>query len=214
MILAGGGSSRMGRAKAMLPFGNETLLERTVSQLRPHFSEILIVAPPRGEAEPPRPRAARVVYDRIAYQGPLAGLQAALAEISNPAAFASSCDLPFIRGELAAALCAMLGDFEAVIPRVGGRLQPLTAVYRKSCGDALAAMLTRGQRRLTDVSRVLNCRIVEASELEPADPGLRSFINLNTPLDYQRALEAAGLSPSAAASAAPAGARRGPRRSA
>ena len=40
IILCGGGSTRMGTDKALLPFGEVSLLEYLVNKYKPHFSHI------------------------------------------------------------------------------------------------------------------------------------------------------------------------------
>ena len=87
----------------------------------------------------------------------------------------------------------MLGDFDAVIPIVGEKLQPLHAAYRKRCADALAALATRGESRLIAIADAVNTRRISENDLLDLDPELRSFFNLNTLDDYQRALKIAGL---------------------
>ena len=87
----------------------------------------------------------------------------------------------------------MLDDFDAVIPEVGGKLQPLHAVYRKQCANAIESLAASGEKRLTANAAVINARMVGEDELRKLDPQLNSFFNVNTPEDYQRALELAGL---------------------
>ena len=87
----------------------------------------------------------------------------------------------------------MLGDFDAAIPVVGEKLQPLHAAYRKRCASALAALAMRGESRLIANADAVKTRRISENDLLVVDPHLRSFFNLNTPDDYQRALKIAGL---------------------
>ncbi|MFZ0660476.1 MAG: NTP transferase domain-containing protein, partial [Candidatus Binataceae bacterium] len=71
IVLAGGRSSRMGRQKAALRFGESTLLERTIAELGKFFDDIVIVAAPdAAEAPLTIPRNARIIRDDREYQGP------------------------------------------------------------------------------------------------------------------------------------------------
>ena len=84
------------------------------------------------------------------------------------------------------------GDPIAVIPEVGGKLQPLHAVYRKRCASAIES-LAAGEKRLTASASAINARKVGEDEIRKLDPQLNSFFNVNTPEDYRRALKLAGL---------------------
>lgn len=193
IILAGGRSARMGRDKMALPIGNTTLLERVVAELRRAFSPIIVVA--AREADQPSVIDATacnviLIRDETAYQGPVDALRAGLGAGPGDHAFVASCDLPLVSAEVALKLCAMLDDQDAVIARVGGRLQMLHAVYRRRCLGALDAMAARGERRLHAIVDQIRARIVEEDEMRLIDPQLESFFNVNTPEDYRAALAA------------------------
>ena len=49
IILCGGGSTRMGTDKALLPFGEVSLLEYLVNKYKPHFSHIYLSVKKPGE---------------------------------------------------------------------------------------------------------------------------------------------------------------------
>jgi molybdenum cofactor guanylyltransferase len=189
IVLAGGQSSRMGRPKAAIEIGGRTIIGRMVAELRRVTDDIVVVAAPESAAASrfAIPSGVRIVRDDREYQGPVLALARGLDAASRDAAFACSCDLPLLDGRLAAALAAMLGDYDAVIPEVGGRLQPLHAVYRKRCAAALRALAARGEHRLTAIADAVRTRRVDESELRALDPELRSFLNLNTPADLERA---------------------------
>jgi molybdenum cofactor guanylyltransferase len=193
IVLAGGRSARMGQAKATLRFGDLTLIERTIaeltrSELARAFDDIVVVAAPESEAiELPALGAATIVHDDDAYQGPVGALARGLRAARHEVAFACSCDLPMLRSEVASWMLSLADGYDAVIPRVDERLQPLHAVYRRRCAGALDAMLARSEHRLGAIADAVNARIVSEAEYRGADPDALSCFNINTPEDYARA---------------------------
>jgi molybdenum cofactor guanylyltransferase len=179
----------MGQAKATLRIGGMTLIERTIAELARVFDDIVVVAAPESAAiELPALGAVTIAHDDDAYQGPVGALARGLRAARHELAFACSCDLPMLRCEVAAWLMSSVGDRDAVIPQIGGRLQPLHAVYRRRCAGALDAMLARGEHRLSAIADAVNSRIVTEAEYRRADPDALSCFNVNTPEDYARAL--------------------------
>lgn len=199
IILAGGRGSRMGRPKATLQFGAESLIERIAAELRRAFDDIVVMASPEAEAIPlPVLKSATIVRDEIAYQGPVGAIARGLRAVRHEAAFICSCDLPTLRAEVASWLASLMldpaGAHDAVIPRIGGRLQTLHAVYSRRSADAFEAMVERGKRPLGAIVDIIDARIVAEAEYRRADPDCRSCFNINRPADYKRALKiAAGV---------------------
>ena len=199
VILAGGRSARMGgRPKATLVFEGVTLIERIAAELRRAFDDIVIVAAPEAEAiELPALGKAAIVRDDRAFDGPAGALARGLCAARHEVAFACSCDLPMLRAETASWLISLMGERdEAVVPEVGGRLQPLHAIYRRRCAGALDAMIERGERRLSAFAEAAACRVVAEVEYRRADPDALSCFNINTPEDYARALSLAAAAKS------------------
>ncbi len=203
IILAGGRGSRIGQHKATLRLGGVTLIERTVAELRRAFDDIVVVAAPESEG-PELPALGAVagevtiVRDAAAFQGPAGALARGLHATRHEIAFACSCDLPMLRSEVASWLLSLIDGrgtadlrYDAVIPRIGGRLQPLHAAYRRRCAGAVDAMLSRGERRLRAVAGAVNARIISEAEYRLTDPDALSCFNINTPRDYARALKLA-----------------------
>ena len=195
VILAGGQSRRMGRPKAALSFGSCTILEQLIAELRDGFDDILIIAAPEQSETFPiehllrtAPSSVRLLRDRTAYQGAAVALAQGLAAARHEVVFACSCDLPLLRAELVSALCEMLDEYDAVIPEIDGNPQPLCAVYWRSVAAAFENQLASGERRLTHMTSGLRAYRPGDLELRRVDPDLRSFMNINTLEDYNRAL--------------------------
>jgi len=106
-VLAGGASRRMGTDKAALAVGGRSLLERAVAALRPHCAEVVVVS---ARADTPT-GAWRTVADERPGQGPLAGLETALAEAGRhgcEAAVVLAVDLPLVEAEAVGELLEFL----------------------------------------------------------------------------------------------------------
>src|SRR5262245_66061476 len=96
IVLCGGKSSRMGRPKAWLPFGDEVMLQRVVRIVREVVEPVVVVAAPGQDV--PLPPEVEIVRDEVEGRGPLAGLAAGLTALEGKvdAAYLSSCDVPFL----------------------------------------------------------------------------------------------------------------------
>jgi molybdenum cofactor guanylyltransferase len=185
IILTGGKSSRMGRAKALLPFGNEPLIAHLVRRLEGKFKRIVIVAAPDQEL-PPLP--AKVVRDEIAYQGPVGGIYYGLLAAIGTGAFITSCDAAFLSLPLISFLTSELSDYDVVVPYWQDRFQPLHAVYRRSVAPLLKEQLERGELRPIFLYDRVRTRKVTEQEIRRYDPEGLSFFNMNAPEEYTQAL--------------------------
>jgi molybdopterin-guanine dinucleotide biosynthesis protein A len=186
----------MGQPKPALRFGERTLIERIVAELRRSFDDIVVVAAPETEAIAlPVIKAVTIVRDETPYAGPVGALARGLRAARHDAAFACSCDLPMLRAEVASWIVSLLDGrqvCDAVIPRIEGRLQPLHAAYRRRCAGALDAMLARGDHHLSAIAELVEARIIDEPEYRRHDPDALSCFNVNTPADYARALRLIG----------------------
>jgi len=189
LVLAGGASLRMGTDKALLTLGGRTLLERAVATVRRAGGRPLVVGPPRAAGAEARASRVDETDDGAAASGPLRALLRGLREAARLGpVVALAVDLPFVPAALLRHLAGRVGDAQAVVPRVGGEWQVLTAAYTESCRAPFEAALGRGER---SIHRVLpDLRVVEISEDEIAPFGGASvFLNVNTPADLERAVE-------------------------
>lgn len=194
VVLCGGRSERMGQAKALLPFGPESMLQRVVRLLGAATRPLVVVAAP-GQVLPDLPPEVRVVYDRAEGCGPLEGLYCGLRACGRDidAAFISGCDTPLLRPALVHRMIELLGEFDVVVPREGQFPHPLAGVYRTRIAETIRALLDRRHFRLQDFFNEVSTRFVDVEVLRSVDPELDSLLNANCPEDYARALSRAGL---------------------
>jgi molybdopterin-guanine dinucleotide biosynthesis protein A len=185
VILAGGKSSRMGRPKALVTFDGEPLITHLVRSLQGIFGKIVVVAAPAQEL-PDLP--AMVVRDELPFRGPVGGIYYGLRAAGAEIAFVTSCDAPFLNLSLVRFLTTQISGFDVVVPYWEERLQPLHACYRAGVAPLLAEQLERNELRpVTLFERVRTLKIHE-DQIRRLDPAGLSFLNMNTPEDYQAAL--------------------------
>jgi molybdopterin-guanine dinucleotide biosynthesis protein A len=181
----------MGRPKAWLPIAGELMLPRVVRLLAKAVSPIVVVAALHQDL-PPLPGEVKIVRDEAPGRGPLQGLAAGLAALqgSVETAFASSCDVPFLKPAFVRRMIELLGDQDICVPHVGGYHHPLAAVYRVEVGvlDAVRTLLSNSRLRPTFLFDAVPTHFVQADELSDVDPTFETLRNLNTPEDYEKAL--------------------------
>jgi len=186
VVLAGGKSSRMGKPKSLLLFDGEPLIVHIVRALKRMFTETVIVAAPEQEL-PDLP--ATLVRDEVPHQGPVGGIYYGLKAASGKFSFVTSCDVPFLNPALIAHLTSQISNHDVVVPHWENRFQPLHAAYRTSVLPLLKEQLDRGELRPVYLfDKVRTCKVGE-DEIRRFDPEGLSFLNMNTPEDYQRALQ-------------------------
>ena len=186
IILAGGRSSRMGQPKALLPFDGEPLIAHIVRSLKDIFADVVVVLAP-GQQIPSLP--VTLVRDGVAYQGPVSGIYHGLNAAESEVSFVVSCDIPFMNLSLISYLFSLIHDHDVVVPYWEGRYQPLFAIYRKSVTPYLHAQLQRGELRPIFLFDKVRTRKINEEEVRRFDPEGLSFLNMNTPADYQAALQ-------------------------
>jgi molybdopterin-guanine dinucleotide biosynthesis protein A len=179
-ILAGGRSTRFGQDKVLLLFRDKPLLAHLRGVLEPVVSEMFIVGHPRPEFEL---IGLRVLTDLISDAGPLGGIYTALESIGAPFVLVVAADMPFLSTPLLRRILEPAMTADAVIPRGPRGLEPLCAVYSRSCIDPIRRSLDKGDRRIVRALQgmeVLNPEILVGEDEK--DP----FFNINYPEDYER----------------------------
>lgn len=179
VILAGGKSSRMGCDKAWIEYQGRPLLAhqiQTLLQLRP--AELFISAANTdkvGELGFP------VLQDNFPGQGPLAGIEKALATMRFELLLVLAVDMPCMLPDTLRWLARQAGQ-GGIIPEINGRMEPLAACYPKTAHPILRAALGQNQNRASAFARQCVALSLASAVAVPAACEAH-FANWNCPGD-------------------------------
>lgn len=185
IILCGGLGTRMGGTdKGLLRIGREPFLDILMRTLQPLFTELLVVTrTPQAYAD----RGCRIVTDLFELRSSLTGIHAGLVHARNEHAFITACDTPLLRRGLVSVLLDMgKPEDDVIVPRENDLYEPLCAVYSRRCLPIVEDLLSGGKAKVSGLFRRVRVREIPVSMLRGADPGLESFLNINTPSDLER----------------------------
>ncbi len=185
-VLTGGKSLRMGRNKAGLMVDGQPLLDLQFGRLRAAgASELLLsIAADSVDSETQSTPEIRRVTDLRPGVGPIAGLEAILAAVSNGHVMVLAVDLPALDIPFLRTLRAGLRPGRGRVPRLGARWEPLCAVYPREVSRAgVALQVAAGSWALQDlVHRGVTEGWLESWEV-PAALSDR-LVNWNRPGDW------------------------------
>ncbi|KIL37238.1 hypothetical protein SD71_00515 [Cohnella kolymensis] len=191
VILAGGQGRRMGGVnKALLPWGDGTLIDRQIRIAGRWADEIIVVSNDKAFGDRISPgKPVRIAADRFVGEGPLAGLHAGLKAATYDPVWLMACDQPFISVDAALLLSERMeaGSFQAVIPVIRGRLQPLHGLYRKALADSVEALILSGERKLVSLLQGISWCGIEEQEFKDRGIPLHFADDVDTPEQYNQA---------------------------
>jgi molybdopterin-guanine dinucleotide biosynthesis protein A len=186
LVLAGGRSSRFGRDKLAERLDGRTLLDSAIEGVTPGSTEILVVAAP--DAAPDLPAGARLVHDRVAFEGPLAGVAAGLRAARESIVVVVGGDMPTLVGAVIASMLEAvdLPGVEAAVLEHEGRARPLPVALRRDPALAAAdALLADGERRLRALTETLETTIIPEAAWRALDPYGMTVRDIDTPADMR-----------------------------
>lgn len=189
IVLAGGVSRRLGQDKRRLRLwggAGPTLLEHVVGIVARLCADVVVVL---NDPADWRGLPARLTPDVYANGGALGGIYAGLQAAEQEYALAVACDMPFLHAGLIGAMLARPRDYDVLVPRSlepgAARnaldVEPLHAIYAKSCLAPMRATLESGRRQIAAFFPSVRVAYVETEETRRYDPAGRAFLNVNTP---------------------------------
>ena len=186
VILAGGLSSRFqGRNKAFFQLNGRRLIDPIIEIFQKYFDDILIITnTPRQYLQ----YDATLASDIFPVRSSLTGIHAGLVFARNPYVFVTACDTPFIREEMLELVISRIRPgLDAVMPETPKGTEPLFAAYAKSSLPVVENSLRQERFKIKRVFKKMRVASIPVKQVLEADPLLRSFFNINTEADMERA---------------------------
>ena len=190
IVLAGGKSSRFGWTKAHQTIGDKSLIEWVIDRLAKISTELIIVT---GQDDSftsltaTIPLSLKIMTDIHVGKGPLGGIYTGLVALQSPRAIVVGSDMPFLSTALLGYMIQHSQAFDAVIPRIGKWIEPLCAVYSRSCLAPIQRLLERDELMVSKLFTMVKVKYVEEAEIDRLDPKRLSFFNINTKADLDKA---------------------------
>ncbi len=179
IILAGGQGSRFNHTdKGLIQWQGKTLVEHVIERLEPQSQQIIINC--NRNLTSYQTMGFPTCQDEISgYQGPLAGVHAALPLATHPLLFISPCDTPRLPENLLNILQNGLHihAVDAVYPSCQGQNHYLPMLIKTELGESLRQYLDSGQRSVKGWLNSINSIAI------PFDDNPTAFININRPQD-------------------------------
>lgn len=183
VILAGGRSTRMGGAdKGLLPLVGRPMIAHVIDAIAPQVDKVIISA--NRHRDEYAQFGLEVMADHTdTFDGPLAGVRAAMLTAAPSLLVTVPCDAPFIPHDLVARLTAEKARLNAAaaVAHDGTRLQPLFALLDTNLLPSLTAYLENGDRKAEMWFASIPAAMVDFSDAAQA------FVNINTAQDIRAA---------------------------
>src|SRR5580658_10898857 len=174
-VLAGGGSSRMGRDKALLPYGGTTLLEHLARAVQDAAGCVALIGDPGRYSSLGYP----VYADKFSCCGPLGGIYTALSVSSTDWNLIVACDMPGISPDVLRTLLRSADGSSGscvIATGPGGEPEPLCAVYHRRCLPVMARAIQEKRFKMKELVTELHPRAM------PVDAS--ALANVNTPAEW------------------------------
>lgn len=180
VILAGGKSSRMGRDKAFLEVGGQTLLARQIEIVKAAGAKEILIS---GQANRDYSAyALPVVLDQFTNTGPLAGIHAALRVASEPLLLVAAVDLPNLHEDMVRRLVIACSDGLGAIPRIDDDIEPLIAIYPRRAAILAESFLQAEYYTVkTFAQQCVQRQLARWLDFGAAEQNC--FVNWNSPVD-------------------------------
>ncbi len=174
VIFAGGKSSRMGQDKALLTFRGKPLALYQYERLKPLFKKTYI-----STKDDKFDFDAEFIYDKTSLYAPMPVIGQILEDMGD--FFAISVDTPFIDEKIISKIVEADKECEAIVAKTT-RPHPLIGIYKKSFLPRLNSAINAKNLKLNSLLKKADTVYVEFEEED-------SFLNLNYPKDFQKALK-------------------------
>lgn len=181
IILAGGKSSRMGQDKRVIHLNGKSLISYSIDLANEFSDDIIISANDQLQMFTPY----KIVPDIESEAGPVIANISSLKQIKHKAAIVITCDMPFISNDLIRILIQESNKNAITYFSNKGSFYPFPSIFPISFLKDIIELSRKGKNSLKDLMLSLPTNKIQI----PANPNKYSFLNVNRPTEYEKALE-------------------------
>lgn len=184
IVLAGGMSSRFGEPKALASWGGSTFVEHILKVMTTAVQEVVVISHSDIKERVEQLIQVPVIEDIPHYKGngPLAGIVSGMEYIEADWYAIMPCDAPNVSNEWFPILLKQTSDeYDAVVPIINGRKQPLLAAYHNRVKEKIYALLQEEKRSMGQLLSQCNVKYVAGEDVQAK---AEWFINVNTKEEY------------------------------
>jgi molybdopterin-guanine dinucleotide biosynthesis protein A len=191
IILAGGPSSRFGEDKGAIELEHKPLIRHVFDAVKGLADEVIVVTDTQERADNYAkllPATVKFVIDSRDSNGPLIGALTGFEVAQEKYSLLLPYDVPFVSKEVVSLLFDLCIGKTAAIPRnPDNQIEPLCAVYQtKIALETAKKVADEGAVDMqTMVEQLRGVRYISTMVIEQIDPQLRTFFNINAPLDLK-----------------------------
>ncbi|MBJ8055201.1 molybdenum cofactor guanylyltransferase [Bacillus cereus] len=187
IVLAGGMSSRFGEPKALVSWKESTFIEHIVKVMESAVQEIVVISHSDIKERLENLVQVPVIEDIPNYKGngPLAGIVSGMEYIDSDWYIIIPCDAPNVSNEWITILLEQTSnEYDAIVPIIEGRKQPLLAAYHKRVKGKIDKLLQEEKRSMGQLLSHCNVKYVAGEEVQA---NAAWFMNVNTKEEYVQA---------------------------
>jgi molybdenum cofactor guanylyltransferase len=177
-VMAGGKSKRLGQNKALMQINGISVVESVLNMVSPYVQKVMIIANTSEEYSFLDIETAKDVRPGF---GPLSGIHSALSLASSEYVLVVSCDIPLVGSKQIEQLVSSCRGHDITIFK-HKNFEPLCAVYRRSCIDALNELIDHNECRIIDLFPTLDVKVLRVDDAE-------IFRSINTKEDYEHIVD-------------------------
>ena len=192
VVLAGGSSSRMGIDKGLLELAGKPLLRHVIDAIKDSVDQIVVVTNSIDRVEKYSNLALRDVQftiDQSNIQSPLIGAMSGFDVALGRYSILLPFDAPFISSKIVSFLFEICIGKAACVPKhANGQIEPLCAVYKTAIAQECSrASIAEGKLDMRGmIEKMRGVRYISTLVLQQLDPGLQTFVNINTRADLEK----------------------------
>lgn len=181
----------MGRDKAFLAFNDKPLLQHVIDAVTPLGLPVRLITNDHNRYAM---FGLPMYADIIPGAGSLGGIYTAIQVSETSSVLCLACDMPFVQTDLLRYLIEQMDDAaDVIVPQVGGRYQPLHAIYRRTVLPLIRKQLARNALAIYDLYALAHVLVISEDTLKAGHYALRAFTNLNTPEEWKREITMTNL---------------------